>query len=77
MLFKHVNNTDVAFEIIKSFFVPEKSLYKLKVRWYNIGICHAPFDMGITQRIEIRQQDWRESWKPYEHRSQHDLQGVR
>jgi hypothetical protein len=45
---------DVAFEVHKAFYVKEKGLWKLKVGWWNIGRCHAPWPMGIPQRIEVR-----------------------
>lgn len=60
-LFKHKNNTDVAFEVNKLFFVKEKRVYKLHVTWWNIGICHDPMEMNITQKIEIpfdKAKDW-------------------
>jgi hypothetical protein len=35
-LYKHINNTDVAFSPIKVFYVKEKSLYKIKCSWFSI-----------------------------------------
>ncbi len=67
MLFKHKNNTDVAIEILKQFFVKEKKVYKLKVRWWNIGECHAPWCMHIDQRITVSLDDWK-NWEHYEWR---------
>jgi len=60
-LYKHVNNTDVALEVIKSFYVKEKSLWKLKVRWYNI--VHRPTSLGIVEKIQIPRDKWRDEWK--------------
>ena len=63
---KHKNNTDVAMEIIKSFYVKEKDVYKLHVMWWNIGKCHKPWCMGITQKITIPRQVLTEEWDYYE-----------
>lgn len=61
---KHINNTDVAIEILKSFTVPEKEILKLRVAWWNIGECHAPYPLGVEQKVEIKFADW-PNWKPY------------
>jgi len=63
VLYKHVNNTDVAFEIIKKFYVVEKHLWKLKVKWWRVNKANRiKYCMDITQRIEIpadKVRDWR------------------
>ena len=55
-IYKHKNNTDVAINIVKSFYVKEKQRYNLKVRWINIG-SHPWQDMNIVQRINIQNKD--------------------
>lgn len=65
-LYKHRNNTDVAFQIVKSFYVPEKRLYKFTVRWWNIVKSHPPYDMGCQEKLEIPANVWRADWLPYE-----------
>ncbi len=62
---KHVNNTDVAFEVLKCFYVREKDLYKLKVCWWNVGTRHAPWCMHLEQRLELTSAQL-EDWKLYE-----------
>ncbi len=52
-LYRHQANSTVAFEVIKKFFVMEKQVWKLKVAWWNIGSCHDPWPLMITQKIEI------------------------
>jgi hypothetical protein len=52
-IWRHYLSTDVGFTVGKAFYVPEKDLWKLKVSWVNLGICHDPQPMGITQNIEI------------------------
>lgn len=64
LLYKHENNTDVAILIKKSFYIPEKRLWKLKIEWWNIGGRHHPFAMGIEEKIEMTQEQ-RGKWKPY------------
>lgn len=61
---KHKNNTDVAIEVLKCFFVREKRVFKIKVRWYDIGVCHPPRDMRFEQRLELTVEQWRD-WQPY------------
>lgn len=63
-LLKHTNNTDVAIEILRQFYVPEKQVYKLKVCWWNIGNSHKPFSMGIVEKIVINKQDM-PNWQVY------------
>jgi hypothetical protein len=53
VLYRHKENSTVAFEVLKSFYVKEKKLYKVKVKWWNIGRCHEPWCMEITQKLEI------------------------
>lgn len=52
-LYRFNVNRDVAFEVHKAFYVKEKKLWKLRVGWWNIGNCHAPWPMGISQRLDI------------------------
>ena len=52
-LYRHANNTTVAFEIIKRFYVTETGVWKLKVAWWNIGSRHDPWPMLLTQKIQI------------------------
>ena len=61
-LWKHVNNKDVAFQVLKSFYVKEKRIYKMKVEWWNIG-PHEAWPMGITQRIQIPVDIWIKDWQ--------------
>lgn len=56
-MYRHELMRDVGFEVVKSFYVKEKKLYKLKVSWWNIGNCHDGWPMQITQSIEILEDD--------------------
>lgn len=60
-LWKHVNNRDVALQILKSFYVKEKRSYKMKVEWWNIG-PHKAWPMNITQRIVMPVDIWIRDW---------------
>jgi hypothetical protein len=63
-LLKHPKMTDTAVEVLKSFFIKEKKAYSLRVRWWNIGRCHAPYSLNIEQRLTIPMEQWRE-WELY------------
>ena len=52
-LYRFNVNRDVAFEVHKAFYVKEKKLWKLTIGWYNIGHCHAPWPMGIQQKLAL------------------------
>lgn len=57
-LYRHTNNTDVAFEIIHQREATDQSgRHELSVSWWNIGNCHKPWPMGISQTIYIKQDD--------------------
>lgn len=59
-LYRHNNNRDVAFEVVHGKTTPdENGYYKLYVSWWNIGHCHKPWPMGISQHIHIKQEDVR------------------
>jgi hypothetical protein len=62
VLHKHDNNTTVAFEVLTAFYIKEKDTWSLKVCWWNIGKCHEPWPMAISQRIKIKETD-RKNWK--------------
>ena len=64
VLLKHTNNTDVAIEILESLFVVETNTYEWLVSWWNIGKCHAPFEMNLTQTIKVPLDKHRE-WEIY------------
>jgi hypothetical protein len=52
-LYRHINNTTVALEVEKAFFIKERAEWSLRVVWWNIGACHDPWPLGISQRIRI------------------------
>ena len=65
-LYKHEKNTTVGMEIVKAFYVKEKSVWKLRVSWVNIGACHAPWDLNIIENVEIPRSAL-PSWKLIRH----------
>jgi hypothetical protein len=65
-LLKHVNNTDVAIEVLKSFYIKEKQEYSLKVAWWRVSRVNPPRPMYITQRIRIPRKKLHKEWLPYE-----------
>lgn len=61
-LYKSDKLKDVAFQIIKSYKIPEKGVIKLTVGWWNIGRRHAPWEMGIVQKITIPIDTWEKEY---------------
>ena len=51
-LYKHDDNTDVAFQVIS-----EESDGQLLVYWYNVGSCHKPWPMNVMQNIVIKSEE--------------------
>jgi hypothetical protein len=54
----------VAAEFLKIFQVPGQDRYKVKVRWWNIGRCHAPWCMNLTQNMDLTGEQMRK-FRPY------------
>lgn len=65
ILYKHINGTDIAFQVLKKFYVKEKKLWKLKVLWWNIGRSHEPFCINVEQNIKLPR-GYQKDWEPYE-----------
>lgn len=51
VLYRHKNNYDVAFEVLNADL--KDDTWKLKVSWWNIGSCHAPWPIGVKDSIKI------------------------
>lgn len=64
-LYKHVNNTTVAIEVVKKEQLNNGD-WKLLVLWYNIGKCHKPWYIGEMQTITVPNTRLPE-WKEYNH----------
>lgn len=62
VLYRHINNRDVAIRIIKKFYVKETDTFKLRVEWWNV--VHEPTCMNIKQNISIPASKMSE-WKYY------------
>jgi hypothetical protein len=61
-IYKHINNTDVAICIIKSFYVKERDYYKFKVRWMNVVNPNNVFDTGVQENLKIPRQKFSKEW---------------
>lgn len=74
-LYKHEKMTTIAAEIIKCFYVKEKEVWKLRVRWWNVRhgrepACFAPFGEW-DQKLEIPKSKVREwKWIDFDHRNE-------
>lgn len=66
-LYKHEACTDVALMPVKRpFFVPEKKIYKVRCRWYNIVNPDNVFECGEgIDNVVIKEEDIRR-WRFYE-----------
>ena len=78
-LYKHKNNTDVAVEVVRMIKIPGKNYARIKVRWWNIGKCHAPWNLGLEtqwltdatirgnkdQRMKYPISKWKNDWEIY------------
>ena len=64
-LYKHKNCTDVAMMPIKMYRIYSKNIVKIKCYWFNITNPDYVFNMGMTDKIEIKMQDL-DKWLPYE-----------
>jgi hypothetical protein len=62
-LYKHRNNTDVAILVLKKHFIPEKSQYKLKVKWMNIVNPNNIFYTGVQETIAIDKSKFNKEWE--------------
>lgn len=60
-LYRHRQNQDIAFRVVTRFYIRQKDMWSLKVEWWNIGACHAPHPMTITQRLTLHS-DARKDW---------------
>lgn len=60
VLYKHENNKDVAFELIKVQYEDDLRL-KLKVKWWNISSPGYEYPI-IGQKITISKSDWSNKW---------------
>ncbi len=64
MLYKHKNNTDVAMEVLKKFYVKEKDVVKLKIRWWRVNRANdVLYNMNIVERFVIPRKVWLKDWE--------------
>lgn len=61
--YKHKDNTTVAIEVLKSFYVKERSRWNVKVAWWKWSPTRGlEWPMEITQRFNITNEQ-RTNWK--------------
>lgn len=65
ILYIHKNNTDIACEVVKKFYVKEKDLYKFKLSWYRVSRARGKllWPLGVTERHSIPRKTWQEDWE--------------
>lgn len=64
-LWVHEAFTSVAIQIRHFHKSERRGVFKIRVIWWNIGECHAPWCMNIRQNLEIPIEKWRKEWKIY------------
>lgn len=62
--YKHKNNTDVAMQVIRSYWIPEKQGWKAKVNWINIVNPANPY--LLTKDNVFVTKDQRKNWESYD-----------
>lgn len=63
-LWRHLACRDVAFFVLRRFYVAEKHSWSLRVEWWNIGVCHAPWPLGLTSDITLAESVFSD-WVPF------------
>jgi hypothetical protein len=69
-LMKHKQCTDTAILVLGKLLIPERGVYRLKVRWINIVNPLNHFDLGVTDTLYIKEKTLKEDWHEL-----HQMQG--
>jgi hypothetical protein len=75
-LYQHVNNRDVAVEVLRLVKVPNKSYYKIRVRWWNVVSASRKYCLGFEEwltdasivgkkknRQKYPKKKWEQEWR--------------
>ena len=62
-LYKHINNTDIAFEVLRKYYIPEKDAYSIKVRWYRVRGDYVLWCFNIVERHRIDRYKFLHEWE--------------
>jgi hypothetical protein len=65
-VYKHVCNTDVAMQVLKSYWIEEKQAWKVKVIWLNITNPKKPFVIDFNPESHYIPKDKVKNWKVYD-----------
>ncbi len=63
--YRHRNNTDVAMQVVKSYWIPEKDGYKVKVYWWNIVNPSNQFKLFVHTNYEFVKREDVKNWDLY------------
>lgn len=63
-LLRNPLSNDIAMQVWQSHYNKKTDCYELKVSWWNIGRSHEPFEMGVTQDLNIAREKYKQ-WVPY------------
>lgn len=62
-LYKHRNNTDIAFEVLKRFYIRENGAYSLKVAWWRVRGDEVLYPFNIVERIQLKRDVLTNDWE--------------
>lgn len=65
-IYKHDNCTDVAMQVVKSYFIPQKDGWKLKVIWLNIVNPKNVFKLHTSPVKEFIKREDIKHWGVYD-----------
>lgn len=77
MFYKHIAFKDVAVEVLKKYYIKEKDMYSIKIRWWNVCPSHRPRNMGFVQRIKVDRKTWLRDWKYWKEGDWHIWKGEK
>ncbi len=65
-VYKHANNTEVAAKVVKSFWIPEKKGWKVKILWLNIVNPKNVYLIDHNPESHFISRESAKMWKVYD-----------
>lgn len=66
---KHINNKDVAMEVLRSYRIPGKDLVEIKCKWWRVSEQRNKplYSMGVVEKHCIPLSIWVAEWRYFPH----------